>query len=154
MLSALVIQCSDAIYWPTILEYDSDYSTRCLCASLLPMSNVPLPVTSQDLVLLLDDDSMRRIVVGVGEYLRNVDASQPMNQEQQSPEPSSSSVSQTITGSSAGEESGCSVRVILSFGGYPIFKECLAMGTPPTRQLIFIGEQVTWLTLRPLFPPS
>ena len=49
--------------------------------SSLPTSSAPLPVTSQDLVLQLDDDSMRRIVVGVGEYLRNVDTSQPASQE-------------------------------------------------------------------------
>ena len=50
--------------------------------SSLPTSSVPLPITSQDLVLQLHDDSMRRIVVGVGEYLRNVDTSQPTNQKQ------------------------------------------------------------------------
>ena len=93
---------------------------------------------------------MRRIVVGVGEYLRNVDTSQPTNQEQswtQSPGPTSSSVSQS---SSAGEESGCNVRAVLGFGGYPILRN----GDPTHASINFIGEQVAWLTLRPLFPPS
>ena len=115
--------------------------------SSLPTSSVPLPVTSQDLVLQLDDDSMRRIVVGVGEYLRNVDTSQPTSQEQswtQSPGPTSSSVSQS---SSAGEESGWNVTAVL---GYPILRN----GDPTHASINFIGEQVARLTLRPLFPPS
>jgi len=73
-------------------------STSSATLPVLPSSSSPpssvTPPTHQDLVLQLDEESMWRIVVGVGEYFRNIEASQSQQV---------SSSSTTTTSSNVGE---------------------------------------------------
>jgi len=81
----------------------SQPSSQPSLSAILP----PSSRSNQDLVLQLDEDAMWRIVVGVGDYLRNVEASQLSGQGQSgnsSSVPSSSMVSQSLASSNAGEQ--------------------------------------------------